>query len=124
MSDTGGPGPRPTNSPDEIACSFCGKAKAEVGTLIAGQKAYICDECLGLCRDIMLEEVEGRRRSVEWAGWPLPLPPAPKRLRELHDLAFRLAKLCRAEPGIPKVIGDVAMSLALALEPPGGPRDP
>ena len=27
-------------------CSFCGKSKDEVGALIAGDAAYICDECV------------------------------------------------------------------------------
>jgi predicted nucleic acid-binding Zn ribbon protein len=27
-------------------CSFCGRSKDEVGALIAGDAAYICDECV------------------------------------------------------------------------------
>jgi hypothetical protein len=77
---------------------------------VTGQTAYICDECVGVSREIMTEEVEGRLRKAR--------PPDPEVLRELHDLAFRLAKGCRAEPGLSKVLGDVAMTLALALEPP------
>jgi ATP-dependent Clp protease ATP-binding subunit ClpX len=26
-------------------CSFCGKTQSEVGKLIAGEDAYICNEC-------------------------------------------------------------------------------
>ena len=38
-------------------CSFCHKSQEEVGRLIAGQDAvYICDECIGLCREILAEE--------------------------------------------------------------------
>jgi hypothetical protein len=114
MSQTEGPGPRVTDSAD--ACSFCGKGKREVKLLIVGQMALICNECLGLCNEIMKDEIEARR-----AATLADRPPAAEILRELHDLAFRLAKGCRAEPGLPKVIGDVAMTLALALEPPGSP---
>ncbi len=30
-------------------CSFCDKGEAEVGKLIAGHSAFICDECVGRC---------------------------------------------------------------------------
>ena len=41
-----------------LRCSFCGKQQHEVQTLIAGPSAYICDECIGLCNDIIAEEIE------------------------------------------------------------------
>src|SRR5262249_19471179 len=41
---------------DGIRCSFCGKSQEEVRRLIAGPAAYICDECIDLCNDIILEE--------------------------------------------------------------------
>ena len=34
-------------------CSFCGKAQMEVDKLIAGTNAYICDECILLCNNIL-----------------------------------------------------------------------
>ncbi len=41
----------------EYHCSFCGKAPQEVRRLIAGPgTARICDECVELCREIMVEE--------------------------------------------------------------------
>jgi ATP-dependent Clp protease ATP-binding subunit ClpX len=36
-------------------CSFCGKAKSDVGRLIDAPGVYICNECVGLC-DEFLEE--------------------------------------------------------------------
>jgi ATP-dependent Clp protease ATP-binding subunit ClpX len=39
-------------------CSFCGKSQEEVGKLIAGPNVYICDECIGLCNEIMTESSE------------------------------------------------------------------
>ena len=41
-----------------LNCSFCGKSQKEVKKLIAGPTVYICDECIGLCNDIIAEEVE------------------------------------------------------------------
>jgi ATP-dependent protease Clp ATPase subunit len=42
-------------------CSFCGKTRRQVGVLLGGERATICDECLGLCRDILEEELGPRK---------------------------------------------------------------
>ena len=34
-------------------CSFCGRHKDFVGVLIAGPKAYICDECVKLSQQVV-----------------------------------------------------------------------
>ena len=39
----------------EFKCSFCGKPKTEIKTLIAGPNQYICNECVDLCHDIIHE---------------------------------------------------------------------
>lgn len=38
-------------------CSFCGKSQEDVAKLIAGPAVYICDECIELCNEIVLEGV-------------------------------------------------------------------
>jgi len=43
---------------DVLKCSFCGKSQKEVRKLIAGPTVYICDECVGLCNEIMAEEFD------------------------------------------------------------------
>ncbi len=40
-----------------LKCSFCGKGQDEVRKLIAGPMVYICDECVGLCNEIIDEEL-------------------------------------------------------------------
>ena len=40
-----------------LFCSFCGKMQSEVRKLVAGPTAYICDECIELCRYIILRRV-------------------------------------------------------------------
>ncbi|MCK9229714.1 MAG: ATP-dependent Clp protease ATP-binding subunit ClpX [Syntrophales bacterium] len=39
-----------------LFCSFCGKTQNQVRKLVAGPTAYICDECIELCRCIVEEE--------------------------------------------------------------------
>jgi hypothetical protein len=43
-----------------ICGSFCGKAQPDVRKLIAGPTAFICDECVDVCADILTEEHDGR----------------------------------------------------------------
>ena len=44
------------NNTGTYRCSFCGKSQEEVKKLIAGPSVYICDECIELCNEIMVEE--------------------------------------------------------------------
>ncbi len=39
--------------PKRMHCSFCGKSQLEVEKLIAGPWTFICNECVGLCDDII-----------------------------------------------------------------------
>ncbi len=39
-----------------LKCSFCGKTQDAVRKLIAGPSVYICDECVQLCNEIIMEE--------------------------------------------------------------------
>ena len=40
----------------KLSCSFCGKQQSKVKKLIAGPNIYICNECVDLCNDILVEE--------------------------------------------------------------------
>ncbi|MCR4745590.1 MAG: ATP-dependent Clp protease ATP-binding subunit ClpX [Lachnospiraceae bacterium] len=47
------------NSDGKVRCSFCNKTQDQVRKLIAGPNgAYICDECIAICADIIEEEME------------------------------------------------------------------
>ncbi|HEY3352316.1 MAG TPA: ATP-dependent Clp protease ATP-binding subunit ClpX [Polyangia bacterium] len=55
-----------------LSCSFCGKSQKEVKKLIAGPTVYICDECIGLCNDIIAEETEKEEPAQGFATVPKP----------------------------------------------------
>ncbi|MDZ4676282.1 MAG: ATP-dependent Clp protease ATP-binding subunit ClpX [Oligoflexia bacterium] len=55
-----------------LVCSFCGKTQKEVKKLIAGPSVYICDECIDLCNDIIIEEKE--REEVRSGSHKVPKP--------------------------------------------------
>jgi len=42
-----------------IRCSFCNKKRDFVRKMIAGNDAYICDECVALCARVVKEDLRG-----------------------------------------------------------------
>lgn len=64
----------------QLKCSFCGKGQEQVRRLIAGPNAYICDECIELCSDIIEDEFEEFLTSPE-----LSEVPTPKEIKDILD---------------------------------------
>lgn len=50
---------------DKVRCSFCGKQRNEVRKLIAGPNVYICNECVGLCNEIVQEDYQLTRQQAK-----------------------------------------------------------
>ena len=69
----------PNSDSDELYCSFCGKSQHEVQKMIAGPSVFICNECVGLCNDIVYEEFQESE-----AEQPRGLPK-PHEIREVLD---------------------------------------
>jgi ATP-dependent Clp protease ATP-binding subunit ClpX len=75
--------PIPASPSGHYSCSFCGKSQDEVDRLIAGPNGvFICDECVGLCGEIIAEE---RAQKKTKSTFHLKKMPPPKRIRELLD---------------------------------------
>jgi ATP-dependent protease Clp ATPase subunit len=72
--------------PVTLYCSFCGKDKESVAKMVAGPGVYICNECIGLCTEILAMEE----------------PTEIKRRHELPDDDL-LAALARAQAAAPQV---------------------
>jgi hypothetical protein len=71
--------PRKDAQGDVLQCSFCGKSQDEVKRLIAGPTAYICEECIDLCNEILLEEGVAAPRKARTRLW------TPKELHHKLD---------------------------------------
>jgi hypothetical protein len=92
---------------DTLSCSFCGKGRAAVRKLIAAPNAWICDECIGLCVDILHKEDASESRAE-----PAALPTA-------SAVAFALRARCVA----PDAVVDL-LSRALTIPAPNEGRAP
>ena len=62
-----------SSSEKTLYCSFCGKSQHEVKKLIAGPSVFICDKCIGLCNEIVHEEVPAESDGPEGRD-ELPTP--------------------------------------------------
>ena len=71
---------RRSDTRGNLNCSFCGKSQKEVKKLIAGPTVYICDECIGLCNDIIAEEIEREEQT-----YGLDKVPKPVEIKEILD---------------------------------------
>jgi ATP-dependent Clp protease ATP-binding subunit ClpX len=60
------------------SCSFCGKPRASVRKLVAGDRSNICNECIEVCKEILAEDpTRADAEPVDGQG-PLPTPAALK----------------------------------------------
>jgi len=62
------------NGDSTLFCSFCGKSQHDVKKLIAGPTVFICDECIELCNDIIVEELSAAKEGQNNDSSSLPKP--------------------------------------------------
>jgi len=74
----------------KLHCSFCGKSQDEVKKLIAGPMVYICDECIGLCNEIIQDEVKKER--FDYIKSSLPKPHEIRKLLDEYVIGQDYAK--------------------------------
>jgi len=86
MADDGNDGGGHSN----LSCSFCGKNQRDVQKLIAGPTVYICDECIGLCGDIIDDELE--REEQAGLGSEVPRPADIKSFLDEYVVSQERAK--------------------------------
>jgi hypothetical protein len=81
-------------------CSFCGRHSSEVQRMIAGPgAAYICNDCLQLCNDILHDPTPFSTKALELASRPpvviaVPrLSPQPNSTKNSSGEALRIVNL-------------------------------
>lgn len=69
----------------EIRCSFCGKLKKDAKKLVAGPPGiYICDECIGICSDIIEDDFDEAEYSSSGSSEDIRLLK-PRQIKEFLD---------------------------------------
>ncbi|MBQ3111491.1 MAG: ATP-dependent Clp protease ATP-binding subunit ClpX [Firmicutes bacterium] len=77
---------------DETRCSFCGKRRDQVIKLIAGPGAYICNECVDLCNEIISETPAEAEDGAAAKAKPLPKPSEIKAVLDAYVVGQEQAK--------------------------------
>ncbi|MBQ1342842.1 MAG: ATP-dependent Clp protease ATP-binding subunit ClpX [Firmicutes bacterium] len=73
-------------------CSFCGKSQDEVAKLIAGPGAYICNECIDLCNEIIEDEGLSEPEEDDQELCDIPKPTEIKDVLDQYVIGQELAK--------------------------------
>lgn len=76
----------------ELKCSFCGKKQELVRKIISGPNAYICDECISLCSEIIEEEFKDAIESSSPILTEIPTPIEITQLLNKHIIGQNRAK--------------------------------
>ncbi|MCQ2453345.1 MAG: ATP-dependent Clp protease ATP-binding subunit ClpX [Clostridia bacterium] len=79
-------------------CSFCGKTQDQVQRLIAGPGAFICDECVRLCSEIVNDDAAAQMSAAPASNMEIPLPAEMKQVLDDYVIGQEEAKraLCVA----------------------------
>lgn len=72
-----------------VSCSFCGKGVGQVDKIITGPSVHICNECVGLCNEVLEEET---KQEPNLDGQPLPKPAQIKAHLDEHIIGQDRAK--------------------------------
>ena len=72
------------DEPQNVRCSFCGKSQEAVNRIVAGPGVYICDECVGVCQNI----IENNTYEEEEFGYSIQEEDkliSPREIKEILD---------------------------------------
>lgn len=100
-----------------LRCSFCNKKQDEVQKLIAGPTVYICDECVRICIDILLDDDRA----------PNPFGHLEDALAAAQS-AIAAARALAAQDLLPGALRELRAAVAFVAQTYGGspnvPHDP
>lgn len=73
------------NSNRIARCSFCGKSEAMVHRLIEGPNVFICDECVGLCNELLESSSNSSKPAQVTPQENDMVLPTPQQIKEKLD---------------------------------------
>ena len=78
---------RPSKS--DPRCSFCGRDHSQVEKIITGPQVHICNECVKLCNEVLVEE---KQQTLPWETGEMPKPTEIKDFLDEYVIAQERAK--------------------------------
>ena len=78
---------RPTKG--DPRCSFCGRSHSQVEKIITGPSVHICNECIKLCNEVLVEE---KKETLTWENGEIPKPNQIKNFLDEYVIAQERAK--------------------------------
>ena len=75
-----------------ISCSFCGKSEADGAMVIPGPQANICEFCVEICHEIVLEEQRAGAPPSEATDIKVPAPPHIKEFLDRYIIGHDVTK--------------------------------
>lgn len=78
---------RPSKS--DPRCSFCGRSHSQVEKIITGPQVHICNECIKLCNEVLVEE---KQQTLPWETGEMPKPTEIKAFLDEYVIAQERAK--------------------------------
>jgi ATP-dependent Clp protease ATP-binding subunit ClpX len=76
----------------ELSCSFCGRSKEDVGLLISGIDAHICEDCIHQGNEIVVNENGGKVKKGKKLNFELKKPKEIKALLDEYVIGQDAAK--------------------------------
>lgn len=72
---------------DQVYCAFCGRPKSQIGNhqVIAGINAFICEDCVRACYDIIEDNYDGDEDYSGGEMLSLDGVPTPREIKEILD---------------------------------------
>ena len=78
---------------NSVRCSFCGKPQEMVKKIIAGPNAFICDECINICNNIIDSEMyEDEQGYADVKSEKIPTPAEIKEILDEYVIGQEEAK--------------------------------
>lgn len=81
-----------SKSDGRIRCSFCGKTEDHVSKMLAGIDAFICNECIDLCYDIIEDDFDMDIDYLSEEDINIPKPTEIKRILDEYVIGQEDAK--------------------------------
>lgn len=88
---------RNDNRTKNVKCSFCGKTQENVRRIVAGPGVYICDECIGVCKNIVEADAYDEDEALDYTLGEEEELPNPEQIKKILDEYVIRSRKCKKD---------------------------